>query len=104
MALIYIEHADFHINADVKEVIVQMNRLEGKVDKIMADIDEIMTQLGQINAATTNLAEDIASLVELVSTGMSAADVQLVKDGLASAVSTLQGVASQYPPEPPVTP
>lgn len=79
-----------------------------RIEQRLASVEETMTQnfqdiqaqLGRINAATTDIAGDIKTLMDTVSTSMTQDEVDQVKAGLTSAADTLEGVASEFPATP----
>lgn len=75
-------------------LVQQSLKTHKKLNKIMAADQEILAALAEADAATNEIAEDIAALVAR-EPNLS----QETKDALAAHVAKLKGVASQYTPE-----
>ncbi len=56
---------------------------------------EIQAQLTRISDATTNIANDIRSLLDKIGTGMSADEVTQVKEQLTAAADALEATANE---------
>lgn len=68
---------------------------------IMSLLTDLQTELGRINAATTDIAADIDTLIEKLGTAPTPAEVAEVKAALATISDTLEATAAKYPTTPP---
>src|SRR5688500_17650855 len=108
------QHIHVHLHIDEREP-AWAKVLGSKIDTIQETQETIMANqadftdvLGRIDTATSNIADDIRRIKDQLSTGMTAADVQAVKDTLEAKAVTLEGIAADtedpVPEEPPVEP
>ncbi len=75
-----------------------------KLDHILAQLgalqmaaSDMQASLDRINAATNNIAADLAGLKALIGTGMSQADVDAVQARLDASVAVLEALAASTP-------
>lgn len=61
------------------------------------DFDDLKATLGRIDAATTNIANDIRTLLDKIGTSMTPEQVAELKASFGAAADTLEATAAEVP-------